>query len=199
MFAFACGAHYHRLAANWAAWRGGDRIRPIGPIRRIRPIFLLLTALRQSRRSQLLSVTTASHKAALERYDLLVEQVVRLVDKADHSVGDDRRISSIEPARVFFPVIRRIRPIGLIGQTSSHADRAHGARLRVIFAPLHGDRAVVENLRSRATARRDSLVRRSPSAIPSDWRSPRLCCLRRCFAGRCARPGPSDRGCANAC
>ncbi len=49
-------------------------------MRRIRPIFLLLTPLRQPRRSQLLSVTTAGHKTALKCCDLPVEQIVRLVD-----------------------------------------------------------------------------------------------------------------------
>ena len=136
MFAFASSADDHELAASGTVWRSGDRIRRIGPNRLMRSIFLLRTPRRQSCCGKLLSIATLGNKAALQRRDLLVEQVVRLVDKADHSVGDDRRISRTEPARVLFPVIRRISPIGLIGRLSSHPDGAHCARSRVVFAPL---------------------------------------------------------------
>ena len=91
--------------------QGNIFLPEIGPIRRIRPIFLLLTPLLQPRRSQLLSVTTAGHKATLKCRDLLVEQVVRLVDQTQHCVRNDGGVTSVEPAQVLFPVIRRISPI----------------------------------------------------------------------------------------
>src|SRR3989338_11094964 len=58
------------------------------------------------------------------------------MNQAEYRVGDDCRIGGVEPARVFFPMIRRIGLIGLIRPISSRPNRAHFTRLRVVLVPL---------------------------------------------------------------
>ena len=87
-----CSAKGHERTALRALWG------KTGLIRRIRPI--LLPAMGEPCRRELLGVATAFHKALFERSDLAVEEEVCLVDQADECVRAYRRVAAFEPARV---------------------------------------------------------------------------------------------------
>src|SRR5215210_7381120 len=95
-------------------------IRPIGP--------MLLTTLtlpfRKACRREVFAVPTLVDKVSLQRGDLLVEQVIGLVDQADHRVGDYGRVRVAQPGLV----------PGSLGFPSP--DRPHRPRFAVVLAPL---------------------------------------------------------------
>jgi hypothetical protein len=93
----AGGAQSHGLAAKAAV---GRLWGVIGPIRPISSIQLLIPPMLDAGNGQLLAITAFVNEIALKGPNLLIEQVVGLVDQTDDSVGDDRRISVVEPVRV---------------------------------------------------------------------------------------------------
>ena len=93
----ASGAERHQLAALGAFW---DLLGGIGRIGLIRPI--LTPALLDSGGGELLGEAAVFDEALLHADELLVEQVVGLVDQADHGVGDDGGVFVLEAGGVEF-------------------------------------------------------------------------------------------------
>ena len=108
------GAHHHRLAAQWAV--GKSRTCASGRV-------LLISAalsLGDPRGCQALAIAALMNERALQRENLLIKQIVRLMNQAKDSVRDNRRILMVQPGGVrpknthLACPIRPIRPIGLI-------------------------------------------------------------------------------------
>jgi hypothetical protein len=88
----------------------------------------------QSLCRELLAIATPFHKLILQCDDLLIEQIVRLVDDADHRIGTNEGIFMIEPVAVELvtPSIGQIRPI----RPMRRRHGTHGFRFPIILAQL---------------------------------------------------------------
>jgi len=92
--------------------------------------------LREPRRREMFAVTTLVDEVALQRGDLLIEQVVGLVDQADHRVGDHRRVDMAQPCGISRGIgrIGRICPIHRLRPVLSPGG-PHRLRFAVVLVP----------------------------------------------------------------
>lgn len=109
------GAQRHQLPAKRATRNQIRVIRPIGRIRLIRRI-PAHPPLVEPGGGQLLRVSALLNEGLLQRGDLLIQQVVRLMDQADDGIRPHGGILMIQPGSIkrVAPQIGLIRPIGRI-------------------------------------------------------------------------------------